>query len=258
MRRRKPRPEKVTEQLRRALKNVEAALLEPAFVTARRPGLLGADIALAAILLVKGLADGYLDVEHYRATTRRLWGELFFGPDGIGTGSIDRRLQQLAPSERDAFIFAFVSPKLSAALTLWSLTEWYADDQDGLWFRVSAAQLQHRQPWLFGSARPEEVIAELQSQAATLLPSNEQKVVNGAWIELIRSGEALRLLYNTLAFIPHLDLVRQVTAKEVSPHDLLWQADSLAFAVQAYRRESSVRAEVSVHSPRRRAHYSRR
>ena len=59
----------MTEQLRRALRNVEAALLEPAFIAARRPGLLGADIALAAILLVKGLADGYLEVEFYRETT---------------------------------------------------------------------------------------------------------------------------------------------------------------------------------------------
>lgn len=240
----RPPEAKVTEQLRRALKNVEAALLESNFITARRPGLLGTDIALAAILLVKGLADGYLDVEQYRETTRRLWGALFFGSEGDGTGSIGRRLQQLDPNKRDEFVVAFASPKLSAALTLWSLTEWHADDQDGLWFRVSAAQLQHRQPWLFGPASPEDVTAELQSQAATLLPPNEQKVVNAAWIELIRSGEALRLLYNTLTSIPHLDLVRKVTAKEVSPRDLLWQADSLAFAVQAYRRHSSVRADV--------------
>src|SRR5207244_4488562 len=91
---------------------------------------------------------------------------------------------------------------------------------------------------------PEDVTAELQSQAATLLPPNEQKVVNAAWIELIRSGEALRLLYNALTSIPHLDLVRRVTAKEVGPHDLLWQAESLAFPVQACRRDGSVRAEV--------------
>jgi HKD family nuclease len=91
----RPPEARVTEQLRRALKNVEAALLESNFITARRPGLLGADTALAAILLVKGLADGYLDVEQYRETTRRLWGELFFGSEGDGTGSIGRRLQQL-------------------------------------------------------------------------------------------------------------------------------------------------------------------
>lgn len=235
---------KVTEQLRRALKNVEAALLEPTFVTSRRPGLLGADIALAAILLAKGLADGYLEVENFRETTRRLWGELFFGSEGNGTGSIAHRLLELDADERSEFIAAFASPKLSAALTLWSLTEWYADDPDGLWFRVSAAQLHHRHPWLLGSASPEVVASELQSQASSLLPSNEQKVVVGAWVELIRSGEALRLLYEALTLIPHLDLVRKVTAQDVSARELLWQANALAFPAQAYRRESSVRAHV--------------
>lgn len=223
---------------------MEAALLEPAFITARRPGLLGADIALAAILLVKGLADGYLEVEHYREITRKLWGELFFGTEGNGAGSICRRLPELDVSERDEFIAAFASPKLSAALTLWSLAEWHADDPDGLWFRVSAAQLQHRHPWLFGSASPEDVAAELQAQAATLLPPNEQRVVSAAWVELIRSGEAVRLLYNTLASIPHLELVRKVTAKEISANEVLWQANSLAFPLQAYRRDSSVHAQV--------------
>src|SRR5205085_4514852 len=79
-----PRPKappepKVTERLSRALRNVEAALLEPQFTAARPPELLGADIALAAILLVKGLADGHLEPELYRTVTRRLWSELVFG-----------------------------------------------------------------------------------------------------------------------------------------------------------------------------------
>jgi hypothetical protein len=239
-----PPDTKVTEQLRRALRNVEAALLEPAFIAARRPGLLGADIALAAILLVKGLADGYLDVELYRATTRGLWSELFFGSEGNGSGSIARRLEEIEAGDRAAFIAAFASPKLSAALTLWSLTEWCADDPDALWFRVSAAQMQHRHPWLFASAPPEAVAAELESQAASLLPPNEQRLVNAAWVGLIRSGEALRLLYQALTSFPHLDLVRKVTAKEVGAHGLLWQANTLAFPIRSYRRESSVRAEV--------------
>ena len=241
----KPSPEvRVAEQLRRALKNVEAALLEPTFITGRRPWLLGADIALAAILLVKGLADGHLEIEHYRETTRKLWSELFFGSKGDGTGSIARRMQELNADERGEFIAAFASPKLSAALTLWSLTEWHADDPDALWFRASAARLQHRNPWLFGPASPEVVAAELQSQAVSLLPPNEQKAVIAAWLELIRSGEALRLLYESLTSIPHLDLVRKVTAKEIRARELLWQANSLAVPVQAYRRDSSVRGEV--------------
>jgi hypothetical protein len=139
---------------------------------------------------------------------------------------------------------AFASPRLSAALVLWSLTEWRADDPDAHWFRMSAAQLQYRQPWLFASAPREIVAAELQRQAASFLPPNEQMAVTAAWVELIRSGEVLRLLFEALSPIPHLDLVRCVTAKEVAGHELLWQANALAIAVKAYRREGAVNAEV--------------
>jgi hypothetical protein len=38
--------------------------------------------------------------------------------------------------------------------------------------------------------------------------------------------------------------VRKVTAKEIRARELLWQANSLAVPVQAYRRDSSVRGEV--------------
>lgn len=181
LRPKRPPEAKMAEQLRRALKGVEAALLEPTFVAARRPGLLGADIALAAILLVKGLADGYLEVEPYRATTRKLWAELFFGAGGNGTGSIARRLQELDVDGHAEFVAAFASPRLSAALVLWCLTEWGADDAEALWFRMSAAQLQHRQPWLFASASPDAVAVELQRQATSLLPPNAQRAVVVTW-----------------------------------------------------------------------------
>jgi HKD family nuclease len=236
---------KVVAQLRRALEGVEAALLDPAFIAARRPELLGADIALAAILLVKGLADGYLEVDAYRATTRKLWVELFFGAQGDGTGSIARRLQELDADERTKFIAAFASPKLSAALILWSLPEWRTNDPEALWFRMSAGQLHHRQPWLFASASPEEVIAELLSQAA-LLPPDERELAMAAWVDLVRCGEALRLLFDSLTRIPHINLVREVTSAEVGVRDLLWQANALAFPLRPYRRESGVHAEVLV------------
>lgn len=236
---------KVAAQLRRALESIEAALVDPDFIAARRPELLGADIALAAILLVKGLADGYLEADIYRATTRRLWVELFFGAKGNGTGRIAQHLEKLEMGERDIFIVAFASPKLSAALVLWSLPEWRADDPEALWFRMSIAQLQHRHSWLFASALPEAVTAELQNQAA-LLPPNEQRAAIRAWVDLIRCGEALRLLFDALTPIPHLDLVRKVKSTEVGVNDLLWQANALAFPIRPYRRESAVRAEVLV------------
>lgn len=236
---------KFVAQLRRALGGVEAALLDPAFIAARRPELLGADISLAAILLVKGLADGYLEVETYRETTRKLWVELFFGARGHGAGKIAQHLRELEADERERFIAGFASPKLSAALVLWSLPEWRADDPEALWFRLSAGQLQHRQPWLFTSAPPDAVMAELLNQAALLPPTGREAAI-AAWVDLVRCGEALRLLFDSLTSIPHLNLVREVTSTKVDTHDLLWQANALAFPVRPYRRERGVRAEVLV------------
>lgn len=109
---------------------------------------------------------------------------------------------------------------------------------------MSAAQLQYRHPWLLASASPEAIAAELESQAACLLPPNEQTLVNSTWIGLIRSGEALRLLYQGLASFTHLELLRKVTTKEVDARTLLWQANTLAFPFRAYRRVTNVNAEV--------------
>jgi hypothetical protein len=89
---------------------------------------------------------------------------------------------------------------------------------------MSAGMLQHRQPWLFASAPPEAVMAELVGQAA-LLPPNEWQAAIAAWVDLVRCGEALRVLFDTLTPIPHLNLLRAVTSMEVGVHDLLWQAN---------------------------------
>ncbi len=234
---------KTAAQLRRALEAMEAALVDPSFVTARRPELLGADIALAAILLVKGLADGHLETEAYRTITRKLWTQLFFGPHGDGAGSIARRMSDLDDAARNRFVAAFASPKLSAALVLWSLPEWQAADPEALWFWMSTCQLQYRYSWLFSSAPPDAVMAELGHQA-TLLPPNQREAAVATWVSMVRGGEALRLLFDALTPISHLELVKVATATEVGPHDLLWQAKALAFPTQHYRREKSVHAEV--------------
>ena len=82
-------------------------------------------------------------------------GRTFFGAAGDGTGSIARRLREFETNERARFIAALASPKLSAALVLWSLPEWRTDDPEALWFCMSAGQLQHRCPWLSASAPPD-------------------------------------------------------------------------------------------------------
>ena len=185
--------DRTRRQLGRALKAVEAALLEEGFVSARNPELLGADMALAAILLVKGLADGLLDPQDYRETTRRLWTALFFGEQGR-PGRLSARLAMLADAEKEAFIAAITSPRLSAALTLWSMTDWAAIDADASAFRLATARLYQTHRWLFANGPVDAILAEIASQAEVLLPPNEQALASRAWVELVRVGEALEAL----------------------------------------------------------------
>lgn len=238
-----PQGAKVTRQLKRALANIEKALCEPNFLEGRRPDLLGADLGLAAILLTKGLADGHLDPLDYRGMTRRLWAYLFFGAGGA-PGALSARLQLLNADEKEAFIKACATPRLTGALVLWSLTEWAADDVDGLWFRTSAAQLHSRHPWLFASAAPHEIEAELRLLASSLLPANERVFVLAAWTAAIRAGEALRLLSAALNAFTAQELLARASSPLVTPSDLLWQNGSFAVPMQAYRRESGTKAKV--------------
>lgn len=239
----RPQAPGVSRQLKRALTSLEKALSEASFIEGRRPDLLGADLALAAILLAKGLADKHLDPVDYRETTRRLWAHLFFGIGGA-PGALTARLDALASDERQAFIRACATPRLTAALMLWSLTEWAANDAEGLWFRTSAVRLHSRHPWLFASAPESDVEAELRLLAATLLPANEQTFVSVAWTRLIKAGEALRLLEAALEAMDPGALRSLATSATVTPSDLLWQKGTFAVPTATYRRDNSAKAKI--------------
>jgi HKD family nuclease len=238
--------DKAAAQLRRALVAVGQALCEPAFVETRSATLLGSDLALAAVLLVKGLADGLLDVASFRESTRALWGALFFGGKGAGgSGSLPSRIQNITDAgERYAFVAALATPRLASALVLWSVTEWNAGDADALWFRFSAARLQERCPWLFAAASPEVLTAELQVMAGGLLPPNEQTAAMRTWTEVVRAGQALRTLNTALANRNHADLRTSVKALQIGRSDLVWANSRLGFPMGSFRREDGVKAQV--------------
>jgi hypothetical protein len=233
-------------QLRRALGAMEQTLCEPAFVQARTASLLGADLAMVAILLVKGLADGLLDVATFRTSTRILWGTLLFGSRGEGdAGSLPTRVKAIAdPAERNTFVAALATPRLAAALSLWSITEWNAIDSEALWFRLSAAQLQESCPWLFGAAAPDALGAEIQAMADALLPPNERFAAHHTWIEVVRAGESLRALRRALDGRAHADLRAAVAAPTVSPADLVWVNGRLAFPLGEFSRADGVKAQI--------------
>lgn len=241
-------PPRVTNpgRLRKAVDGMVAALSDPTFVQGRRPELLGAELALAAIVLVTGLSKGDLDKTMYRSATRTLWQNLFFGAQRDGDGLIVKRLQSLDVKVRGAFELSFASPRLSAALILWSLPEWRADDNDSLWFRLSAAQLHYRHPWLFASAPSDKIRDQLAEMALHFLAPDERQAPFDAWLDLVRSGDALSCLCKTLENVPSLELRKFAKAEFVDVHDVLWQAKSLAVPIKACRRDARTTAEVRV------------
>lgn len=249
--------EKTNKQLDRALRNMVQTLCEPEFVEARSPGLLGADIALAAILLVKGLADGRLSVDNFRRSTRELWATFFFGEGAMeGAGALQRRLDRMSePSNREAFEAAMVTPRLSAALAIWAIAEWNAADDASSWFRLSAADLYVRHPWLFMATDPEVVATEIRNMSEALLPSNERLAAVRTWVELVRAGEALRILLRALKETSRDELTAAVKSTSVGVSDLVWVNGRLAFPCKTYSRAKGVKAHVNVVGEQSPAHY---
>ena len=242
-----PKPkEKISLQLTRALEAVDQALCDPKFVAVRSPALLGNDLALAAVLLVKGLADRLLDTATFRNFTRRIWASLFFERDGIKGTLIERVHQVPEGAERHAFITALVQPRLAAALALWSTIEWNATDSDGEKFRFSAILLHASHPWLLASAPTEVIAAEIQKIASSILPVGERPKTLDTWRELIKAGTALSLLKTSLSTEDAARLRAAAKAPQIAPRELLWVNDRFAFANAAYARMPRVKAHIQM------------
>ena len=231
--------------LRRVLIKIEAALTRPDFTTARSAGLLGADLALTALLLVMGLAQGHLQTQEFRETTRRLWEALFFGRGPAG-GAIPERMNALSSvSERDTFVAAIATPRLAAALSLWCLTEWWADDAEATWFRLSAIELQARLPWLFAAAPPEDLRAELDAVSAALLPLNDRELAARTWKEVVRGAAALQALLDAVGE----DVVLApgfVQRSRLDPGELVRAGKTLAFLTTRVDRGTTPKVRVRI------------
>jgi len=239
-------------RLLRTVAAVSEALRRPA-ATERSPRALGTDISLAAVLLVKGRADGLLSTVDYREITRALWRHLFFGRDGA-LGSVPARLRAVDAAARETMITAMVDPRLSAALALWSMAEWRSDDPEAAWFRLSAALLYQREPWLFAGAPAGTLAEEISRMAAALLPLGGAERAVRTWAEIVQAGESLRAICAALAFWTPSDLLSCVSGATVGEGELVWVQISMGFGkaaagrlgrnVHSVRRNPKVKASV--------------
>jgi hypothetical protein len=239
-----PAPPPNPARLRRAIQGMVEALAAPAYIQGRRAELLSAEVALAAMILILGLTRGELDRAAYRSTTETLWQSLFFRVHGGAEGRVEKRLAMLSPDAQGAFKAAFASARLSAVLVLWALPEWEADDHESLWFRLSVAQLQHRAPWLFASAPPEQIRVEILDLAQLFIPVERREEIERVWLDIVRSGDALSCLADALKGTPDSELLKRIKTTQINTDDVLWQANSLALPVRPCKREAGVKAEI--------------
>jgi hypothetical protein len=241
---RRPELRSNSQRLRKAVHGMTEALTDAGYVRGRRPELLSAEIALAAIVLARGLSNGDLDLATYRATTETLWQALFFGARGGAAGAVVKRMELLPPEGQAAFIGAFASARLSAALVLWLLPVWRMAGPDSLWLRLSVAQLQRRAPWLFASAAPEVIQAEMRALAEQFAQAEASHEINGVWLRIIRAGAALQCFANLMGRTPASGLPNDGTTAVIAAGQVLWQASSLAVAMKTCKREAGAKAEV--------------
>ncbi len=191
-----------------------------------------------------GLTAHDLDVSAFRATTRKLWGALFFG-EGARGGAIPARISALpAGPSRDAHVADLATPTLAASLTIWFAPEWQATDAESAWFRLSAAMLQARNSWLFAAASPSNLTAMIESLSSKLLPPNEQTAALNAWREVVRAGTALASLSAALESGPHSDFVKSSHPCWLEASDLVWVGRTLAFPAKRTRLEPNAKVAV--------------
>jgi HKD family nuclease len=228
-----PNPKPVTDSDRkRAKKSMDQmtqAMTNEDFLAHRPPELLAADLKIAAVLLRTGLKEGWIDGPNFFEATRLVWSSLFFSSDGnIGEGWLERR--QRESEDPDGFILRMASPELSAAIAAWAMAvplgRVFPEHAAHALAQVLAIA---RLPWLWRGGETERIGEELGRillNTEETLSKTKLKGIEKTWLRLIRRGEALRVLEETLS--GHLPAVLrdQILQDHVSCGELLWQGRS--------------------------------
>jgi hypothetical protein len=234
---------RLRNKLMGALEKVIKAMSTDEFVASRPPDRLGADIAATALLLRKGLVDRILSKEDFASVTDQLWTVLFFGGKAK-PGVIPKRLLEADVDATVAFEVALASPRLTAALVLWSFPDWSATTLAAAKFRFTAGLLAAKLPWLIAGGTPEEVAAELRRLARAMPIGANFESLLAAWRAWVQAGAAFSDFQNAVKSTTPRDLAELVSVAEVERGELLWQVGEFCVAEARCRREAKSKATV--------------
>jgi hypothetical protein len=225
----KPVTDSDRKRAKKSMDQMTQAMTNEDFLAHRPPELLAADLKIAAVLLRTGLNEGWIDGPDFFEATRLVWASLFFSSDGnLGEGWLERR--QRESEDSDGFILRMASPELSAAIVAWAMAV-----PSG---RVIPEHAAHalaqvlavaRLPWLWRGGETERIGEELGRillNTEETLSKTRLKGIEKTWLRLIRRGEALRALEETLRDQVPSVLRDQILQDHVSCGELLWQGTS--------------------------------
>jgi len=213
----------------------------PEFIETRPPSMLGSDLAIAAVLLVSGHAEGWLADEDFVELTYRMWSFLFFddGSDAKtlrpAAGALERRHE--ASSDQASFADALRSTRLAASLATWCFScpatlEGDEAARFGLASRLAVARL----PWIWCLDNLAGVEAELVAIAERTswlgeVDSGLQDSITSRWNSMLEQGLALARLEHVLRTQDLASLRDAIDARRVEAGSLLWQGPKLGFCV---------------------------
>ena len=225
----------------RIARQIVETCTKPEFIATRPPSKLGSDLAIAAVLLVSGHAEGWLTDDDFVDLTYRMWSFLFFddGSDAKSlrpaAGALERRYG--SSSEQVSFAESLRSTRLAASLATWCFscpTE--IDGDEAARFRLASRLAVARLPWIWGLDDLAGVEAELVAIAERTswlsgIDGNLQDSISSAWNSMLEQGRALSRLEHVLRNHDLAFLRASIDAPRVEAGSLLWQGPRIGFCV---------------------------
>jgi hypothetical protein len=157
---------------------------------------------------------------------------------------IPKRLSDGDADATVAFEVALASPRLTAALILWSFPDWSATTLAAAKFRFMAGLLAAKLPWLIAGGTPEEVAAELRRLSRAMPTGASFESLLAAWRAWVQAGMAFSAFENAVKSTAPRDLADLVSVAEVERGELLWQVGEFCVAEARCRRDARSKATI--------------
>ncbi len=216
--------EQVQRKFTRALASIERGMSQKDFVTSRPPERLSSDLGLWALLLVKARFHEHirLNPEEFRNHILKVMRLLFLGSNNA-YGSIREHLRSLPEDAAQQFSNAMASPKLTAALSLLFMLDWENSDTEARELRFAAARLGTLYPWLPRGGSKEEIFADIDQIALTILPDGYRTKLFSLWGQWIADSHALERFAESLKRHKQKELGDICPDRQLHSGELCWQ-----------------------------------